>query len=82
VNIADLQGVLPLTESLDGLQVTPIKDSNGNLISFTVSGGVNIKTLLDKFLKENCKHDVEWTSVEGFGTVGECKICGEKIYDD
>jgi len=32
------------------LQVTPIKDDEGNIISFTASGGTNIKKLLDSVI--------------------------------
>ena len=66
----------------DKLTINPIKDDKGNLISFTVSGGTNLKELLEKFNKENCEHDVDWIDVEGFGTVGDCKKCGERIHDD
>lgn len=72
---------LLLTQSTDGLQITSIKDDKGNLISFTVSGGTNIKTLLDRFMKENCDHDYEKIDCEGFGTVFVCKKCGDRDYD-
>lgn len=65
-----------------GLIVTPIKDDDGNVISFTVSGGTNLSTILDKFNKEYCEHDdYEKIDVEGFGTVFVCKLCGELDYD-
>lgn len=70
-----------MANNQNNIRVTPIKDDAGNLISFTVSGGVNIKTLLDKFVKENCQHDYDHIDCEGFGTVFVCKKCGERDYD-
>lgn len=69
------------TNQVNGLTITPIKDDEGNIISFTVSGGTNLKSLLDKFSKENCEHDYDSVDVEGMGTVYICKKCGEKDYD-
>ena len=68
-----------ITEPSKSLEVTKIRDDHGNLISFMVSGGTNIQTLLDRFDDKKCLHDTIFRETIPRGSKWYCRTCFSEV---